>query len=140
MVAISFFILLLISVAVYVLYAILIIMVVRRPLRLPAQLERYPLVSILKPIKSIDDGMEDNLKSFFVLNYPNYEILFGLDNCTEECVQLVESVVAQYPAIPVRIIKKDTMKWLNPKIEVLEHLEPEAAGELYWVTDSNVRV
>jgi len=40
----------------------------------------YPFVSLLKPIKNIDDGMAANLESFYRLDYPAYEVLFAVDD------------------------------------------------------------
>ena len=101
---------------------------------------KLPRVTILKPVKNTDHEMEINFESFYRLNYPDYEIVFGLDECEEECYGLIDSISRKYPSIPTRIIVKKTSGGLNPKIEVLSMIEPGCKSELLWVTDSNVRV
>ena len=46
-------------------------------------LPEYPLVSILKPVKSLDDDIETNFVSFFELDYPAFELLFAADSLTD---------------------------------------------------------
>ncbi|MGB4298426.1 MAG: hypothetical protein WBK32_02225 [Candidatus Saccharicenans sp.] len=50
----------------------------------PSPSQDYPLVSLLKPVKGIDDGLEANLESFYQLDYPLYEILFAVDDWQDE--------------------------------------------------------
>jgi ceramide glucosyltransferase len=107
---------------------------------------RYPKVSILKPISNIDDGMEKNIETFYTLDYPDYELIFGINTtqsskCTHEQIEsLIRSVQAKHPNIKTQILRVTFDKVVNPKVTVLMNLEKQCAGELFWVTDSNVRV
>jgi ceramide glucosyltransferase len=100
----------------------------------------FPRVSILKPIKNQVDDLEANLESYFTLDYPNYEIIFGLDHMDDPSLSLIRSLQERYPAIPVEIIATGHSDELNPKIFKLAKMEPAASGELFWVTDANTRV
>jgi len=100
----------------------------------------YPFVSILKPIKSVDDGMAANLESFYALDYPAYEILFAVDDFEDPCVELLETMRGKYPDIPTIIIATGHPQFENPKVLKLARLESLSRGELFWATDSNVRV
>ena len=42
-----------------------------------APAEQLPPVTILKPICGLEPQLEQNLASFFELDYPDYEIIFG---------------------------------------------------------------
>lgn len=99
-----------------------------------------PRVSIMKPIGKAYDGMEEDISSFFELSYPDYEIVFGLDRCGDECLPVIERLKARYPGVRTVIVRKETSPRLNPKIEVLSLLEPCCNGSLFWVSDVNVRV
>lgn len=102
--------------------------------------ENYPSVSILKPIKDLDDEMEDNIISFFELDYPDYEILFGVDSMEDPASRLIERVMQRYSHIKARIIETGHRADINPKVNKLATLEKFSSGDLYWITDSNIRV
>ena len=40
--------------------------------------DHTPPVTIFKPLKGLDEGLEENLRSFFHLDYPVYQLIFGV--------------------------------------------------------------
>jgi ceramide glucosyltransferase len=100
----------------------------------------YPPVSLLKPVKGIDDDMAGNLESFYRLDYPAYEILFAVDDFGDPCVSLLRSFQAKYPGIPTTIIATGRPDFENPKVHKLARMASRSCGRLFWATDSNVRV
>ena len=100
----------------------------------------YPLVSILKPLKNMDDEIEKNLESFFHLDYPSYEVLFGVDSLGDPVMDIIEVLQAKYPHIPSFVIETGHSSTENPKIHKLTMLSEKSTGELFWVSDSNIRV
>ena len=60
-------------------YCILIVIAARRYLSVPQpQSQDSPPISVLKPMYGDEIGLEENLRSFFEQNYPEFEILFAL--------------------------------------------------------------
>ena len=58
-----------------------------------------PSISILKPLKGHDEGLEENLLSFFQLDYPNYEILFSVAEKADPACLLVVKLMERYPHV-----------------------------------------
>jgi ceramide glucosyltransferase len=103
-------------------------------------IRRYPFVSLLKPVKNIDDDMSANLESFYGLDYPAYEVLFAVDDFKDPCVAILRDLKSRHPQIPTTIVATGHPPFENPKIHKLARLESKSRGSLFWATDSNVRV
>lgn len=113
----------------------------RKPRKSLARPRRaYPSVSLLIPIKSEDDEQDKNLESFYESDYPDLEILFGVDSRDDSVVPLLERFQARYPQRLTRIIATGHSPQENPKIHKLVRLEKASRGQLYWVCDANIRV
>jgi ceramide glucosyltransferase len=100
----------------------------------------YPFVSLLKPVKNIDDDMAANLESFYRLEYPAYEVLFAVDDFKDPCVAILRDLQARHPRIRTVIVATGHPPFENPKVHKLARLESKSRGPLFWATDSNVRV
>ncbi len=100
----------------------------------------WPRVSILKPLKGLDDRLEENLRSFFELDYPDYELVFGLNNGADPAFGMVRTLMAQYPHIPAQIVVNNHEIGLNPKINNLYNMQTSANGKYILISDSNTRV
>ena len=57
-----------------------------------------PPVTIYKPLKGVDEGLEENLRSFFRLDYPTYQLLFCVAAGDDPAVEIVERLVASSPS------------------------------------------
>ncbi len=97
-------------------------------------------VSILKPLKGQDKGLEKNLESFFQLDYPRYEILFSVMDGNDPAYETVQNLIKKYPQIPARIIIGAVNVGTNPKINNLIRSYEQAQYDWVLISDSNVRV
>ncbi len=100
---------------------------------------RFP-VSILKPLKGLDDQLEANLRSFFTLDYPAYELIFGVAETDDPAIGVVKRLMRQYPAIRARLVIDTHVNGLNPKIANLRNMYQYAVYNHILISDSNVRV
>jgi ceramide glucosyltransferase len=103
-------------------------------------LARAPRVTIMKPLAGDDDELEDNLASFARLDYPEYELLFGVASVDDAALPVARRFLARYPHIDARVIVTDEANAVNPKVAQLVSLDRHAQGEIVVISDSNVRV
>lgn len=70
-----------------------------RPEMPPARLDRYPSLTIIRPIKGLDAEVEANLRAGLAHGYPGeVETLFVFDDREEPALPIVERVVAEHRA------------------------------------------
>ncbi len=100
----------------------------------------FPRVSILKPLKGIDDELYENIKSFFELDYPDYEIIFGFHSSADPALKIVQEISENHKHILSKIIVSEREIGLNPKVNNLTNIFPHATGEIIFISDSNTRV
>jgi ceramide glucosyltransferase len=99
-----------------------------------------PPVTIFKPLKGIDDGLEDNLRSFFRLDYPVYQLLFGVADEDDPAIPVVKRLLREFPDHDARLVVGCPVFGLNPKVENLAGMEPFRKHDTFLISDSNVRV
>jgi ceramide glucosyltransferase len=105
----------------------------------PDTIERPP-ISILKPLAGVDDGLEDNLRSFFEQKYPYFEILFAVRSASDPAIEVTERLRARYPAIPSRLIVTGEPPYPNAKVYSLDLMLAAASHDLIVMADSDIRV
>ncbi len=112
----------------------------RRHLAEPAPVPRgRPGLSVLKPLRGVDDDLEANLASFAALDWPDYEVLLGLDDPRDPAASTAHAVAARWPGV-FRVVLQRGEIGVNPKVNQLATLLAEARHELLVISDSNVRV
>jgi ceramide glucosyltransferase len=114
----------------------------RRELRSRRQPLRafFPPVSILKPLKGVDPSLEENLETFFRLDFPEYEVLFGVQDPQDPAVEVARRVMQRHPLVPSALVVVGHEVGYNPKVNNLAGILPHARHELVLISDSNVAV
>src|SRR3954465_9805828 len=79
--------------------------------------DHTPPVTIYKPLKGVDEGLEENLRSFFRLEYPTYQLLFCVAAADDLAIEIVERLVREFPNHDARLIVGCPAFGLNPKVE-----------------------
>jgi len=99
-----------------------------------------PPVSILKPVCGVDPGLYENFASMCRLDYPEYEIVFGVRAADDPVVALIEKLQRDFPEKPIKLIVG--IEQLGPcrKSNTLCRLVKEAKYELLVINDSDVQV
>ena len=123
-------------------YCVLIVVATRRFLSatLPAPGTKPP-ISVLKPLCGHDDGLAENLRSFMVQDYPEYEVLFGVHRSDDSAVAVAEKIIAEFSGrIQARIIITGESPIPNAKAFSLNRMVREAHYDVLVMSDSDVRV
>jgi ceramide glucosyltransferase len=100
----------------------------------------FPPISLLKPVNGAIPGLETNLRSFFLQDYPDFEILFAVRTERDSAVATIEQLMKQYPTISCRLTVTGNPAYANAKVYSLEHLFQLANHELLVITDDDVSV
>lgn len=108
----------------------------RRPAHMAASL---PPISILKPIRGLDFGLEEALASFAAQDYPEFELLFAVEEEDDPALPVIRRVMAAYPHRCSRLIIGG-MPCANRKVGLLAAMEAQAAHPVLLISDADIRV
>jgi len=100
----------------------------------------YPPLSILKPLKGLDEDLFGNLISFCNQDYPNYEIIFALEEATDPALTVAHKIKKIYPHKKISIVIKKKDYALNPKVNNLIAAYEASQFPYILISDSDVRV
>jgi ceramide glucosyltransferase len=97
-------------------------------------------LSVLKPLHGAEDGLEDNLRSFFTQKYPDYELIFAVRDSSDAAVPIVNTLIREYPEIGAKLLIVGEPPYANAKVWSLERMTAEAAHDILVMSDSDIRV
>jgi ceramide glucosyltransferase len=99
-----------------------------------------PLVSILKPLKGTDPQMWQSFSSHVEQNYPDFEIIFGVNDPQDPACEIVHQLRTKYPDRRIKLVICERLLGTNVKVSNLAQMLPHASHEILLVNDSDIRV
>jgi ceramide glucosyltransferase len=112
-----------------------------RFLRLPRAAEGFhPPVSILKPVRGADQHTYECFRNHCVLDYPGYEIIFGVQDASDPAVPLVERLKNEFPERRIELVVCSRDLGTNRKVSNLIQMLPAARYDHLLVNDGDIRV
>jgi ceramide glucosyltransferase len=108
-----------------------------RARRLP---EFMPPVSLLKPVRDVDFASYENFRSFCALNYPEYEILFCVNEMSDPAVPVIQRLAKEFPGRRIEICSGAPQIGTNHKVNNLALVTKQARYEHLVQSDGDVRV
>lgn len=97
-------------------------------------------VSILKPLAGVDEGLEDNLRSFFRQDYRTFEILMAVSTEDDPALEIARRLAAEFPDVPSRILVTGEPPYPNRKVASIHAMAQQARYDLLVMADSDIRV
>ncbi len=98
-----------------------------------------PPVSILKPLKGVDEQAYENFASFCRQEYPDFEVVFGVADPADPVVPIVERLKRDFPRCQIRL-RVFKPFGANRKASLLHGLAANARHEILVISDSDMRV
>ncbi|MCW5965826.1 MAG: bacteriohopanetetrol glucosamine biosynthesis glycosyltransferase HpnI [Bryobacterales bacterium] len=107
-----------------------------RPARIPQNL---PAISILKPLHGVDFALEEALRSFASQDYPEFELLFAVQDAEDPALPVVRKVMEAYPARPSRLLIGG-LECANRKVGLVAAMEAAARHPVLLISDADIHV
>jgi ceramide glucosyltransferase len=99
-----------------------------------------PGVSVVKPLSGLDDDLEQNLESFYRLDYPEYEIVFSFARRTDPAFEVARRVADRHPSVPSTFVADAREPGANAKVNRLAAGIARTRFRYVLMADGNVRV
>jgi ceramide glucosyltransferase len=109
-----------------------------RPARPTPAPRGAPAVSIVQPLRGIETYSRETLKLVFVLDYPDYEILFCVADADDPVAPLVRRAIEANPGRPAQLLIGDEKVSANPKLNNVVKGWKAARNDWIIMADSNV--
>src|SRR5215831_11667823 len=103
-----------------------------------SRIDFEPPVSIMKSLKGLDPHMYAAFRSHCLLDYTEYELLFGVSDPNEPALELVKRLQREFPNRRIRVIQCPQSLGLNGKVSTLAQVLPQAKYEHILINDSDI--
>jgi ceramide glucosyltransferase len=103
--------------------------------------DRFPGVTVLKPLAGIAPGLYEDLASFCDQDYPGpVQILFGVQDAADAAVAVTRRLIAERPGRDLELVIDPSVGGSNPKVANLVRLEARIRREVVILADADIGV
>ena len=97
-----------------------------------------PPVTILKPLHGDEPMLEQALESFCNQDYPQFQIVFGMDDPADPALHVIRRLRARYPHLDIEVVIDPAQHGVNRKISNLINMYPRAKYDVIVMADSDI--
>lgn len=108
--------------------------------RRPDAVGWQPPVTVLKPLCGAEPLLEDNLRSFCMQDYPEYEVVFGVQAADDPAVRAVDRLAGEGHRCRLELVVDSRLSGPNAKASNLANMYEHAKCGVIVVADSDMRV
>ena len=112
----------------------------RRKAAHPSLPDRFPPVTILKPLCGAEPGLYECLRSFCDQAYPRFQIIFGVRDRDDPAVDVVGRLRAEFPAADLAVAIDRRQHGNSRKVSNLINMMALARHDHLVLADSDIRV
>lgn len=98
-----------------------------------------PRCSIILPCKGIPQNFEQNIRSFFTLDYPSYEVIFAVERKDDPCVPIINKVIQDNPGASLAVAGITT-SCSQKNFNMIAALDIAHDPEVYVFADSDIQL
>lgn len=107
--------------------------------RLPAALpDERPSITVLRPMCGTEPMLEEALVSCFSQDYPNYQIVCGLQDPEDPALAVIERVRQRFPERDIAVVVDSTPHGQNRKVANLINMMAAAKHDILVISDSDI--
>src|SRR5215470_19227541 len=99
-----------------------------------------PPVSILKPLRGVDPQMYESFRSHCVQDYPEYEIIFGVNEADDPAVEAVHALMREFPGCKISLAICPEVLGNNRKTSNVVQMLQHAKYDHILINDSDIYV
>jgi len=99
-----------------------------------------PSVTVLKPLCGAEPGLYDNLRSFCLQDYANFQIVFGMRDSSDPALAVVERLIAEFPHLAIDVVVNAQQHGCNRKVSNLINMMECAQHDVLVIADSDAFV
>lgn len=99
-------------------------------------------ISVLKPLSGLESDLTANLRSFFELQYPDFELLFAVREESDPAAAVVRSLQNEFPRVASELIvtgEPPSAEFPNAKVYSLMGMARKARHPILVISDSDIR-
>jgi len=100
-----------------------------------------PFATIIAPCKGLDDGLRENLSALLDLEYPEYEVIFVVEDEDDPALSVIDELKQAHPRHPVKTAISSRSTESGQKVENIREAVKHADSrtEAFVFVDSDAR-
>ncbi|MDE3021703.1 MAG: bacteriohopanetetrol glucosamine biosynthesis glycosyltransferase HpnI [Pseudomonadota bacterium] len=97
-------------------------------------------VTVLKPLHGLETELYENLRSFCVQDYPQFQIVFGAQDESDPAIAVVRRLQKEFPEADLKLVINGYSIGVNRKVCNLHNMLIKARHDTLVLSDADVRV
>jgi ceramide glucosyltransferase len=98
----------------------------------------WPAITVLKPLCGDETLLETALSSFCAQDYPNFQIVFGVQNAADPALVVVDRLRRLFPRVAIDVVIDARRHGRNSKVSNLINMFPFARHDVIVIADSDI--